>query len=388
MSDNKICVMSRKNDLVRIGIDARELTHPHTGIGCYVLHLVQVLAEIDDKNEYFLFIGTEERRRLGNLELPPNFFLIEVPAFSIDKLQDQIGLVRAMRGLDLDVFHVTHHDVTPLLCRIPLIVTVHDIAPMDFPNPSWVHRMFYSIFSRLALSRACHVLCDSNSTGQRIEQHFPFCAGKWSTVYLGRDPYFRVRDELQGFSELSDRLGISRPFILYVGSFARRKNLTNMIRAFSVIKRSRPRVQFVIVGGPSGRDDVFPAEVPAGVIAVGRVTRHELRALYNNAELLLFTTLYEGFGVPVLEAMACGCPVVTSPVTSLPEVAGDAALYAAPDRPKEIAGQALRILRENGLREILAEKGLEQDSRFDWRTTVHHSLQVYHRVLARSKAHR
>jgi len=136
-------------------------------------------------------------------------------------------------------------------------------------------------------------------------------------------------------------------------------------------------VQFVIVGGPSGRDDVIPAELPAGVVMTGQVSKRELRALYNTAELLLLTTLYEGFGVPVIEAMACGCPVVTSPVTSLPEVGGDAALYAAPDQPEEIAAQALRLLNEKGLREVMIEKGLKQVLQFNWEDTARGVLQVY-----------
>jgi glycosyltransferase involved in cell wall biosynthesis len=197
-------------------------------------------------------------------------------------------------------------------------------------------------------------------------------------VHLGHDPYFQICDSSHTLSDLSSRLGIRRPFLLYVGSFARRKNLPNMIDAFAMTRKRRPEVQFVIVGGPSGRDDVFPAEVPEGVVVAGRVNRQELRALYNNAELLLFTTLYEGFGVPVLEAMSCGCPVVTSPVTSLPEVAGDAALYAAPDQAGEIAEQALRVLEKNQLRKILVENGLKQVSRFDWKTTANQTIDIYH----------
>jgi len=370
---------------IRIGLDARELARPDTGIGNYVFNLVQALAAVDDKNQYFLFINAGGEDYLHKLALPANFCPVQVPVFPIDKLQDQFGLVRALRRFRLRVFHVTHHDVTPLLAKVPLIVTVHDIAPMDCPNPSWLHRLYYRLFSRLALSRAHHLLCVSTSTGQRVEQRFPFCRGKWSTVYEGRDPYFQVCDDPQGFLGLSDRLGIRPPFMLYVGSFARRKNLTNMIHAFSMVKRSRPEVQFVIVGGPSGRDDVIPTELPAGVVMTGQVSKRELRALYNRAELLLFTTLYEGFGVPVIEAMACGCPVVTSPVTSLPELGGEAVLYAAPNRPDEIAYQALRILNDKGLRQVMIARGLKRGLQFSWEDMACRVLQAYQQCASDGK---
>lgn len=363
--------------MMRIGLDVRELARPDTGIGSYVLNLVQALAAIDEQNEYFLLVSVEDKSHVNNLDLPANPLWVCVPVFPVDKLQDQIGLVRATRGLDLDVFHVAHHDATPLLSSVPLVVTVHDIAPMDFPNPSGAHHIFYRIFSSLALRRADYLLCDSTNTGQRVEQYFPFCAGKWSTAYPGCDPYFEVCDDPGVFLGLSDRIGVRQPFMLYVGSFTRRKNLTNMIHAFSIVKSSRPELQFVIVGGPSGRDDVIPAELPGGVVIAGRVSQRELRALYNRAELMLFTTLYEGFGVPMIEAMACGCPVLTSPVTSLPELGGEAVLYAAPDRPEEIAAQALRILKEQGLREAMIEKGLKQASQFDWEDTARCVLQIY-----------
>lgn len=375
----------RKEQDIRVGVDARELAHPNTGIGSYVSNLIQGLGEIDDRNQYFLFISEGHEPYVSELDLPHNFNLVPVSVFPVDKLQDQIGVAGAMRGLDLDIFHVTHHDVTSLITHVPLVVTVHDIAPIDFYNSALMHKLYYRLFSKIAFRRSNFLLCDSVSTGRRIERYFPFCRNKWMEVYLGCDPYFQLCDASQNFYRLSSRVGMRKPFLLYVGSFARRKNLPNMIDAFSIVRERRPELQFVIVGGPSGRDDVFPAELPEGVIVAGRVTRQELRTLYNNAELLLFTTLYEGFGMPVLEAMACGCPVVTSPVTSLPEVAGNSALYASPYQSDKIVEPVLRVLEEAGLRKRLVEKGLKQVSRFDWRIIAQETVSSYHRVLAGSE---
>jgi glycosyltransferase involved in cell wall biosynthesis len=370
---------------VRIGIDARELFRPDTGIGNYVVNLIQALANIDRENEYFLFVNSVAEGSLNKLDYPANFTFVPVAKSTVDKFQDQVSMALAMRRLDLHVFHATHHDVAPLLSRVPLIVTIHDIAPIAFRNPSLLHRIYYVSFSRLVLHRACFLLCISNSTGQHLEQQFPFCQGKWSTIYSGRDRYFKVYDEQEVFFHLRDRLGISQPFILYVGSFARRKNLVNMIRAFSIVKSSKANLQFVIVGGPSGRDDVIPSELPPGVIIAGQVSKQELRSLYNKAQLLLFTTLYEGFGFPLIEAMACGCPVVTSPLTSLPELGGEAVLYAAPHNPQEIAGQIMRILNEKGLRMAMVDKGLREVLRFNWEATARGALQIYRKLPQREK---
>jgi len=371
---------------MRVGIDARLLGAPGSGVAGYVVNLIQAMAATDSELDFFLFVD----RRLPLVEvldLPSNFHLVYVPRYPIGQLQDQFGLAMMIRKTRVHVFHAMHHDATPLLANVPLVVTAHDIAPMDFYNPAPLHRLYYRLLSEVAFRRASCLICDSASTGHRIERHFPSCRGKWVKIYLGCDSFFRVCDTLHDFSGLAGRLGIHRPFILYVGSFARRKNLPGMVDAFSIVRRHRADLQFVIVGGPSGRDDVFPAELPDRVIVAGRLTREELRALYNSAELLIFTTLYEGFGVPVLEAMACGCPVVTSPVTSLPEVAGDAALYAAPHRPAEIARQAMRILSERDLRQTMVEKGLGQAARFDWEAVAYNTLFLYQRMAA-GKGHR
>lgn len=369
---------------MRIGLDVRKLTHLNTGIGSYIFNFVQTLTTVETPHQFFLFVNSPDDS--AALKFPPNFQVVVVPSYRWDKLQDQLGLLKATFNFNLDIFHTTHHDVTPLLMTCPLVATVHDLAPMDFPNPSWPHRFYYRWFSWLALRRARHLVCVSHSTGQRLEHHFPFCRGKWSTVYEGRDPFFQVLAEPELFGQLSQQFNIKTPFLLYVGSFARRKNLPAMIEAFSIIKKTKPDMQFVIVGKPSGRDDVLPTQLPDDMIIINQLNKRDLRALYNQAKALLFNTLYEGFGIPILEAMACGCPVVTSPTTSLPELGGEAVLYAPPHCPAEIAKQVLHILNEETMWQMMRDKGLKQVLQFDWLNTVSHTLKIYQDI--KSNEHR
>jgi len=366
---------------MKIGLDARQLANPNTGVGSYVYNLIRELAIIDNKNQYVLFVNSLSGENLSRLNLPANFSFSLVPIFPIDKLQDQFGLVKAMRKLGLDVFHSMHHDVVPLLAGVPVVATVHDIAPMDFYNPSRAHRIFYRFFSQLAFAKARFLICVSVSTGKRVVNYFPSCANKWAPIYLGSDRYFNKCDDFEGANLVANRLGVQSPFILYVGSFARRKNLTNMLLAFTTVQQVMPELHFVIAGRPSGRDDVFPLELPSNVIVTGEISKQELRSLYNQAELLLFATLYEGFGVPIIEAMSCGCPVVTSSATSLPELGGDAAVYASPNHPEIIAKLVLQVLQQGVLREQMIQKGFEQVVKFDWKVMARRTIEVYQKVV-------
>jgi len=375
-------MISATVDKMRIGLDARELARQYTGIGNYVLNLIHGLIHIREEADYFLFIESGTNT-LVNLALPANFHLVRVSL--VGKFQDQLGLLWAARRVRLDLLHVTHHDVTPLLSPIPLVVTVHDIAPMDFCNPSWMHKNYYHIMSWLALQRAQWIVCDSESTGRRIERHFPFVAGKWSTIHLGCDDYFRVVDDAPCFQAMARALGIRFPFILYVGSFARRKNPERLLISFQRVIAARPDVQLVMVGGPSGRDNHVFENLPPQVIFTGQVDKRQLRALYNNASLLLFPSWYEGFGLPVLEAMACGCPVVTSNTYSLPELAGDAALLVDPGDPEDISTAVLQVLSDKEFRLHLQREGLRRVRAFSWKQTAYRTYRVYHTIAERKK---
>jgi len=182
------------------------------------------------------------------------------------------------------------------------------------------------------------------------------------------------------------RYVIERPYILYVGSLEKRKNLPRLLEAYAYLRETLPGWKLVIVGGRKWKSDpIYKAVQRLGlephVIFTGFVAEEDLPALYNGADLFVFPSLYEGFGLPVLEAMACGTPVVTSNTSSLPEVAGEAALLVAPTDVKAIAAAMQRVLSEPDLAAELRRRGLERASQFSWERTARETLAVYERVL-------
>lgn len=368
---------------MHIGLDVREIARPDTGIGNYAINLVRGLAAIDQKNRYTLLVEGDTKM----LTLPSNFQIIELARASVDKLQDQWIVPRTTSVLDVDLLHVTHHDSTPLLMRTPSILTVHDIAPMDFPNPSALHRLYYRVVTGLAVQQARRIICISQSTRTRLCHYFPRVSSKSTVVYYGRDESFCPDSHVDKFALIAEEVGIRPPFMLYVGSFMARKNIANLVTAVRCLQEIRPDVQMVFVGAPSGKDDYrFEGLYAPKVVFTGqRKNKALLRALYSRAELLLFPSLYEGFGLPPLEAMACGCPVVTSTVSSLPEVVGGAAVLVDPHDPNAIAAGALKILESSTFRAELVERSLHQAYTFSWEKTASATLAVYEQSLNQTR---
>ena len=373
---------------MRIGIDARELARPDTGIGNYVIGLVRALAVLDHKNEYILFISSGDKACLDSMRLPVNFSLVTVPSYVVDKVQDQIGMVWAMCKLNLHVFHTTHHDVTPLLSPVAIVVTIHDIALMDFPSTSLLHRSYYRTLTSVSVRRALEIICISQSTLNRVLHYFPFTERKTSVVYYGRDESYCPVCDRCVFSKLAERLGIHKPFMLYVGSFTKRKNIDKLVIALPKIFKRRTDIQMVFVGSANGFNrDIFD-NVRSKIIFVGQLrSKKELQALYSHADLLLFPSLYEGFGLPPLEAMACGCPVVTSNVSSLPEVVGNAGIQVDPWNPDAIGEAALKILKDDNLRAQMSQEGIARSQQFDWSKAARQTLEIYTRVWSQNRSY-
>jgi glycosyltransferase involved in cell wall biosynthesis len=366
---------------MNIGIDAREIKRPRTGVGTYVLNLVQALAAIDRDNTYLLFV---ERGTCPPFALPENMRLREVAPAFLDKIQDQWGVMRAIADSRVHLFHATHHDIAPLLVRKPLVVTVMDIAPMDFPNPSRLHRAYYYSLTRLAVQKARRIITISEATRQRVRHYFPAVASKIQAVPISCHADYRPCVPPGVFEQLSAEYGLRRPYILYIGSFAARKNVPLLIEAMRIVWAQYPQVQLVLAGVPSGRDDTpvpNPSAQPPVVVIDRYKTQAELNSLYVQAEMLVFPSRYEGFGLPALEAMRCGCPVIAARTTSLPEIVGEAGLLIDPDDAPGLAAQVSRLLRDQELRRTLSSAGLIQAQQFKWSKVAEQTLNNYRRAV-------
>jgi len=295
----------------------------------------------------------------------------------------QVALPRICRKARADVLHCTAF-VCPRFVPCPVVVTILDMTSVRYPetmDPLW--RYYLRLFLRPTLRRADRLIAISHSCASDLVEFQSEVRGKVAVVYLAVGKEFRPAQDQAAVVRRLDRLGARQPYFLHVGTMNPRKNLEGLLRSFERFKKDTAAPHLLVVAGAKGW-------LVAGIDALveqlssknhlrfaGRVDNEDLVALYQGAEALVMPSLYEGFGLPVLEAMACGCPVITSNVSSLPEIAGDAALLVDP-RNDEAIVQAMRELAGNpGLRQRLVEKGFRRAAEFSWDRTAAETARVY-----------
>lgn len=355
------------------------------GVGVYAEQLLRALAALDAADLVLI--------RPGPLDLPifvdPRFEVVSDPLlrrFPAARWLDlRLAGIADRRALDL-LHYPNQLGGAFLPRRIARVMTLHDLTPATMPHfHPWRTVLGYRALLEPALRRADAVIVDSEAVAAELRLRAPAAAERVQPVPLGVDPSFRPGRRTAGFCE---RLGIPERFVLSVGVLEPRKNHVAAVRALARLHAAGERVALVIAGRTGWRweDPLADAELEAlrPWIAVRRdVAEEDLVELYGRALALVYPSFGEGFGLPVLEAMACGCPVVTSDRSSLPEVGGDAALYASPEDPAAIADRLLRLLRDPALAGALAARGTARAASFTWRRTAEETLAVYERVASR-----
>jgi glycosyltransferase involved in cell wall biosynthesis len=281
-----------------------------------------------------------------------------------------------------DVLFVPAH-VLPLAHPLPSVVTVHDLGYRHFPGAHPTGQRLYLDWStRFSARAATHVIADSDATRRDLGRFYGVPAEKVNVVYPGRDERLgRVDPAL-----VRARYGLAPDYLLHVGTLQPRKNLSRLIEAAAGLRAQYPQLQLVLAGQPGWQSGPIVAQARAGaefVRLLDYVPDEDLAGLYSGATAFVFPSLYEGFGFPILEAMACGTPVVCANTSSLPEVAGEAALLVGPQDTTALAGAIGRLLADATLRESLAAKGLEQVQRFSWQRAAMETLEVLDRVAAK-----
>jgi glycosyltransferase involved in cell wall biosynthesis len=275
--------------------------------------------------------------------------------------------------------------VGPLVAPCPVVTTVHDLSFIRFPHlfrP--VNRIYLKVMATLSARRASRIVAVSEHAASEAVCLLGVPRERIDVVYHGVDPAFRPL-AAEAVATFCERQGLSDPFLLFVGTLEPRKNLVRLIEAFAQVYDGRTRL--VLVGGKGWLyDDLFrrveELDLGDAVLFPGYVRSSELPLWYNAATALAYPSLYEGFGMPVTEAQACGTPVLTSDDSSLPEAAGEAALLVDPHKVEEIAAGLRRILVEEALREDLKKRGLVHAREFSWSRTALQTIQVYRRALA------
>lgn len=353
-----------------IVINATHIGRKLDGIGVYALNLLRTLSEIESGFRFIIYLTRNAKEHIENISFPLNFRIVWAPTRISPDYGPAGHFLRLLHAAYIGARHKSDIFFTPsqmeaALFRPGQIIAVHDIIPLLFKK---LHKKQYLYF-KLALGRSLQsakaIIAPSAHTKDLLVKAYNLPPGKIHIIHIGFSEVFK-----QGKGQESSG---KEKYILYCGRISRMKNVERLINAFRLIQE---KLDHVLVIAGSGRR---PSNVGTDekIIFKGFTSEKDLAALYRRASLFVFPSLYEGFGLPPLEAMASGCPVVVSNVSSLPEVCGDAAFYVNPRSTESIAGGILKVIANDSLRKEMIEKGLRRASLFSWEKTARELLQVF-----------
>jgi glycosyltransferase involved in cell wall biosynthesis len=372
---------------MRIGMEVSPLIWERTGIQNYILGLLGGFAARAEDHEFVLYTN---RPLPFEPELPPRFRVSVVdrpsPRF---QLWFQTALPMLMRKDRLDVFHGTFYRL-PMVMPVPGVLTVHDLSGLLLPElhtrkTHMVNRM-YPVFVR----KAAAVIAVSAATAAELEKRFPGTARKTVVIHEAADPRLTPVTDPGELQRVRRKYSLPERFILFLGTLEPRKNLAGLLDAFTIASSRIPH--HLVVAGALGwktaaMEEKFAAtSLRDRILMTGRVPDEDVPGLLSLCEIFVYPSLYEGFGLPVLEAMACGAPVVTSCVSSMPEVAGDAALLVDPLSPGDMASAIQSLAGDGELRRELSLKGRARAAGFSWTRAAGETMDVYRSVAGRGSA--
>lgn len=370
---------------MRIAIDAHSVGTGLGGNESYATNLVEALAEIDDVNRYTLYVTRREAvERFSN----------RWPNFSVRATLPHTPLIRIplilsaeLRRNPVDVLHVQF--TAPPFSPCPVVVSIHDLSFEHLPKTfKWRSRKQLRITVRRSAREAAQVIALSEYARSDIIDTYRVSPEKVSVIPLAAPAHFGPVNDEQELQRIRQTYGIEGDYILSVGAIQPRKNLSRLVAAYSRLRRANPEgklPQLVLVGKCAWLYDetlrtIKELEVSNSVVLTGYVPEADLPALYSGAVCFVYPSYFEGFGLPPLEAMKCGAPVIVGNKTSLPEVVGDAGLLVDPFEVDDIAAAIEKVINDSNLRAQLRVKGLERAKLFDWRETARQTLAVYEKA--------
>jgi glycosyltransferase involved in cell wall biosynthesis len=393
---------------MRVGIDARTLEREDDlrGVGVIVWHLIQHLraagiqlvlffnrppeGPVASSADKHVVLGSRIAAREG-VDSTSILRLVR------DLIWEQLLLPRALRRERLDLYHAPANRGIPLIGQDRFVATIHDVIPLVTPyffdrrtNPPIITgglRLMAWISLAVVTWKSRRIITDSESSRRDIARLFPWAQGKMTVIYSGADPRYRRVEDASAVRQVLARYALPSRFLLFVGGLGQRKNVDGLLRAYAHLLRELPTAPALVV---VGRHNAFYAplqqlarnlQMADRVHFPGFVPTEDMPALLSAAELLVYPSFYEGFGLPILEALACGCPVVCSRTSSLPEVGADAVHYCDPTSPEDIAEKIRQVLVDVALRAQLVEKGLQRAREFSMDRMAAEVLGVYREVL-------
>jgi glycosyltransferase involved in cell wall biosynthesis len=368
-------------------VDASATVRNRTGAENYVMFLVRALAAHDRANEYVIFAPPDTIADFAIDQRNVTFVPVPVSGRSQRMLWQQLRLPGAVRKVRADVLHAPHY-IMPFGLGIPCVVTFCDMTHELFPEVHQrVRRVLLRAIKRSSARRAARLIAISESARRDVIRVLGVDPGRVASTLLAGNPAFRPAPPAS-VATACEQHGV-RPgaYVLTVGTLEPRKNLGTLIEAYAAVEASFPETRLLIVGKAGWMYDGVFAQAErlrreGRVAFTGYVSEEELVALYTGARVFVYPSLYEGFGLPVVEAMQCGAPVITTDVSSMPEVAGDAARLVAPRDVGGFARAIGEVLTDDALAGDLARRGRERAASFSWERCAEETLRVYRAALA------
>ena len=375
---------------MKIGINALLMTGARAGIGNYIYNLVKSLGQVDTYNKYRVFLNEDS---FGEV-MSSNQEAARIKLLGLGSwariLWEQVNLPFILKKSDVDIMHFPDYAMPVVFEGIPSIITVHDLSFRVYPETFSKGKLYTKLLLiKPSLKKARRIIADSHSTRKDLLEYYQVPENKIEVIPIGVNrQFFRpmAEEEVLEYCRLKNNLETG--YILYVGTLEPRKNITALIKAFSLLKQDYKLSRKLVIAGGKGWlfEEIFrlveSLNLNQDVIFTGYVPDAELPLLYNGAGVFVYPSLYEGFGLPPLEAMACGTPVVTSSVSSVPEVVGDAGLMVEPLNVEALSEAIYRVLNDPQLAAELSAKGIERAQKFSWAETARKTLAVYEEVYA------
>ena len=375
---------------MRIGIEAQRLFRPHKhGMDRVALELILNLQVIDTTNEYFIFVKPDQDTTA--IRNTANFKIVEIPGGPYP-WWEQFKLPRIAKLHNCDILHCTSN-TAPYSKKIPLITTLHDIIYMEGSllkllfNKASMYQKFGNLYRRIIVSKVVQnsrrLITVSNFEKENITNFFKLKNKEIQAVHNGVNKTFTASIDTDHIAKIKAKYELPEKYMLHISNKDPRKNTKKVLIAFKeFLKTATANHQLLMLGCKdvelkSMLNDINAVELYEHIVLTGYVSDADLPVIYQLSELFLFPSLREGFGIPIIEAMACGVPVITSNTSSMPEVAGNAAHLIDPNKPEEICRGMLKIVFNEIYRKELIQKGLERSTAFSWNSMAFKVLEQY-----------
>ena len=381
---------------MKIGIEGQRLFRVKKhGMDLFALELILNLQLIDHENEYVIFVKPGPDDKV--LQETENFKIVRLKS-GFYPIWEQVALLRASRKAGCDILHCTAN-TAPVMSKIPLVFQLHDIIYLEnscfkiLNGSGTLYQKFGNIYRRLIVPlivrKSKRIITVSNQEKNRISDFFRITGNNLlKVIYCGVSEHFKPVTDLYILKQVKEKYNLPDHYFFFLGNTDPKKNTSGTLKAFSGFVKTRGN-GFKLVIADFSRQELMRVLTKIGdplltenIVLIGYVSNKDLAAIYSQCDIFLYPSLRESFGIPILEAMACGVPVITSNTTSMPEVAGDAALITDPLRPDEITVSMTRLIDDAELKSQMISKGFIQAARFSWRMMAENMLSVYRELGA------